>query len=225
MAKWQYLGFMPTMTVKAFDPLKVRFAIAHLKEIIPDRIENKTVLVAIAKRADDISAQLPSDPAWRDCSTYLRSAADYFRTAIRFVEARNLQQANAAINGAEAFLRRALSAASSMAGAHRSVSADLVWQEADPLRDTALTAARRYLPHLRSMQVRARTGTAVDGDYVQDIARAFNGIAKQVTESELQKTLFDAVVHLAKAERFSTAGDSKNVALHLAEAMAHLVNI
>ncbi len=203
------------------NPLKVRFAISQLEAVIPDEVNSPKTLQVIAQRCDDIVGKLPTreNPGMEDTAFALKKAAGEFRIASRLLN--DPARFDASYTRAKQYVHAALIKVSGIPGAHRSAKADMD----DPTMQRLIGMVRIYLPHVRTMQVNARTGAPIDAGYVRKIAAAFNSVVPQLADAETKQFVMDAIKHLQRAAAYYSSEDRKNAALHLSEAMAHLQNI
>ena len=155
MKTW-FLGFDPAVkaamdaeaeTTKAeywVDPLKARFAISQLEQVLPDEVNSPRTLQVIAQRCDDIAGKLPTreNPGMEDTAFALKKAAGEFRVASRLLnEPPKFAQS---YTRAKQYVHAALIKVSSIPGAHRSLDEAIKGVEKEKIQEAAAHIRNAY---------------------------------------------------------------------------------
>ena len=208
------------------DPLKTRFAISQLEQVLPDEVNSPRTLQVIAQRCDDIAAKLPTreNPGMEDTAFALKKAAGEFRIASRLLN--EPPKFSQSYTRARQYVHAALIKVSGIPGAHRSLEDTAKGLDPnDPVVQRLMGMKRLYLSHIRSMQVRARTGSPIDAEYVRKLSVDLYGVARQLTDADTKQIVHAAAGHLIDAWEFAKYGEMSDAAASLNNAMRELQNI
>ncbi len=216
MKTW-FLGFDPAIkaemgaeaeTTKAeywVDPLKARFAISQLEQVLPDEVNSPRTLQVIAQRCDDIAGKLPTreNPGMEDTAFALKKAAGEFRVASRLLnEPPKFAQS---YTRAKQYVHAALIKVSSIPGAHRSLdettkAADELEQEEGRMVAPELRIIQRHIKQIQQQTVSPKTAIKL----MHNDARYLNEAAERVSAAS-GNALESAAQHLTKAAGFLSA--------------------
>lgn len=187
------------------DPLKTRFAISQLEQVLPDEVNSPRTLQVIAQRCDDIAAKLPTreNPGMEDTAFALKKAAGEFRIASRLLN--EPPKFSQSYTRAKQYVHAALIKVSGIPGAHRSVdetvkAADELEQEEARMVAPELRNIQRHIKQIQQQTVSPKTAIKL----MHEDARYLNEAAERVSAAS-GNALESAAQHLTKAAGFLSA--------------------
>lgn len=155
------------------DPLKTRFAISQLEQVLPDDVNSPRTLQVIAQRCDDIAAKLPTreNPGMEDTAFALKKAAGEFRIASRLLN--EPPKFSQSYTRAKQYVHAALIKVSGIPGAHRSLDESTKAVDLEKIKEAAAHIRNAY----RATATMDFTSHRMSDVMIRDMAREVNLVA------------------------------------------------